>query len=232
MNDTNFKNCHGIDEDEHLMSAFDIATLSCALLNNYPEITKYTSIYMDSLRDGKSSLVNTNKLVRNYSGCTGLKTGSTSLALYNLSASATRNGMDLIAVVMKAPTSKIRFKIATNLLDYGFTNFEYKKLISKGETINNVKVNKGITPSINVTAKEDLGIVLAKGKDLAIEQIISLPEIINAPILQNQILGTVKYTLNDETIGECELFASDFVDKISLFSMSKHILNTWFSVLR
>ena len=131
MNDTCFKNCHGIDEEGHVMSSYDIAILSKALLNNYPEITKYTTIYMDSLRDGKSSLVNTNKLVRNYNGCTGLKTGSTSLALYNLSASASKDGMSLIAVIMKAPTSAIRFESATSLLNYGFSNFEFILLAKK-----------------------------------------------------------------------------------------------------
>ena len=135
MNDTNFKNCHGIDDDDHYTSSYDIAILSRALLNDYPEITKYTTIYMDTLRDGKSSLVNTNKLVRNYKGCTGLKTGSTSLALYNLSASATRGNLSLIAVVMKAPSSKIRFSNAASLLDYGFSNFEYKELAKKDEKI-------------------------------------------------------------------------------------------------
>ncbi len=91
MNDTTFKNCHGIDEDDHLTSSYDIALMSKELLNNHPDITKYTTIWMDSLRDGKSELVNTNKLIRTYEGATGLKTGSTSLALYNLSASATRS---------------------------------------------------------------------------------------------------------------------------------------------
>ena len=99
MNDTTFKNCHGIDEDGHVTSAYDIALMSRELLTKHPSITKYTTIYMDSLRDGKSSLVNTNKLVRNYKGATGLKTGSTSVALYNLSASATRNDLSLIAVI-------------------------------------------------------------------------------------------------------------------------------------
>ena len=123
MNDTTFKNCHGIDEDGHLTSAYDIAIMSRELLMNHPSITKYTTIWMDSLRDGKSSLVNTNKLVRNYNGCTGLKTGSTSIALYNLSASATRNNLSLIAVVLKAPTPAIRFSNAQKLLDYGFSNY-------------------------------------------------------------------------------------------------------------
>ena len=100
MNDTTFKNCHGIDEDGHVSSSYDIALMSRELLEKHPDITKYTTIYMDSLRDGKSELVNTNKLVRNYRGATGLKTGSTSLALYNLSASATRDGLSLIAVII------------------------------------------------------------------------------------------------------------------------------------
>ena len=106
MNDTTFKNCHGIDEDGHLTSAYDIALMSRELLTKHPRIMDYTTIYMDSLRDGKSQLVNTNKLIRNYSGATGLKTGSTSEALFNLSASATRNDLSLIAVIMRGETSK------------------------------------------------------------------------------------------------------------------------------
>ena len=116
MKNTVFKNCHGIDEDEHLTTSYDIALMSKELLNNYPEITKYTTIWMDTLRNGESELVNTNKLIRTYEGATGLKTGSTSLALYNLSASATRDGLSLIAVVMRAPTSKDRVSNAKTLL--------------------------------------------------------------------------------------------------------------------
>ena len=126
MNDTTFKNCHGLDEDEHLTSAYDIALMSRELLMNHPAIINYSTIWTDTLRDGKSALSNTNKLVRNYSGCTGLKTGSTSLALFNLSASATRNGLSLIAVIMKAPTSALRFSNASTLLDYGFNTYSYK----------------------------------------------------------------------------------------------------------
>ncbi|MBR4261281.1 MAG: D-alanyl-D-alanine carboxypeptidase, partial [Clostridia bacterium] len=122
MNDTCFKNCHGIDEDGHITSSYDISLMSRELLLKHPDITNYTTIYMDSLRAGKSQLVNTNKLIRNYKGATGLKTGSTSLALYNLSASATRDNLSLIAVIMKAPTSNDRFKDAKKLLDYGFNN--------------------------------------------------------------------------------------------------------------
>lgn len=232
MNDTCFKNCHGIDEDGHVMSAYDIATLSKALLNNYPDITKYTTIYMDSLRDGKSTLVNTNKLVRNYSGCTGLKTGSTSSALYNLSASASRDGMDLIAVVMKAPTSEKRFKIATTLLDYGFINFEYKKLISKDDIVKTIKLNKGIIPSINVIANKDLGVVLQKGMDIAMQQTISVPDVVNAPVSKQQLLGYVKFSLNDNILGECEVLSSENVNKVSIYSMNAYIFKKWFFILR
>ena len=131
MNDTTFKNCHGIDEDGHVTSSYDISIMSAELLNKYPEITNYTTIWSDSLRDGKSELINTNRLVHNYTGCTGLKTGSTSLALFNLSASATRDGLSLVAVVMKSPTSAKRFSAASSLLDFGFNNFTYKKMLSK-----------------------------------------------------------------------------------------------------
>lgn len=118
MNDTTFMNCHGLDEDGHVTSSYDIALMSRELLLNYPEITEYTTIWTDTLRDGESILSNTNKLLRTYSGITGLKTGSTSLALYNLSASATRDDFSLIAVIMKAPTTTDRFNDAATLLDY------------------------------------------------------------------------------------------------------------------
>lgn len=155
MNDTCFKNCHGIDEDGHITSSYDIALMSRELLTKHPSITNYTTIWMDSLRDGKSELVNTNKLIRNYQGATGLKTGSTSLALYNLSASATRNGLSLIAVIMKAPSTKLRFSEAQKLLDYGFNNYSYKELAKKDDLIKKVNVTKGIQTEANAIFKDD-----------------------------------------------------------------------------
>lgn len=232
MNDTCFKNCHGIDEEGHVMSANDIGILSCKLLNDYPEITKYTTIYMDSLRDGKSSLVNTNKLVRNYSGCTGLKTGSTSLALYNLSASASRDGMDLIAVVMKAPTSQIRFKNASALLDYGFKNFEYKELTKKNDIINTIPVEKGIDSIIDIIAEKDCGAIINKGEDTNIEQLISISSPIQAPISKGDVVGKISYNLNGETISECNLIANKNVPKINILSMGQNLLTKWSTLLR
>lgn len=142
MHDTTFKNCHGLDEDDHVTSAYDIALMSRELLNNHPSITKYTSTYMDTLRGGETELVNTNKLVRNYKGCTGLKTGSTSLALFNLSASATRDGLSLIAVIMHSPSSDIRFSEAQKLLNYGFSNFTNISLGKKGDIVRKSECSK------------------------------------------------------------------------------------------
>ena len=155
MNDTTFKNCHGIDEDGHFTSAYDISIMSKELLNKYPEIKNYTTIWMDSLRNGSSELVNTNKLIRTYDGATGLKTGSTSLALYNLSASATRNDLSLIAVILKAPTPQIRFSESKLLLDYGFSNFESKKLCQKNILFKSVPISKGTQDKLNLLYEDD-----------------------------------------------------------------------------
>lgn len=195
MNDTTFKNCHGIDEDGHVTSPYDIALMSRELLNNHPSITKYTTIWMDTLRDGKSSLVNTNKLIRNYKGATGLKTGSTSVALYNLSASATRDNLSLIAVIMKAPTTKIRFAEAQKLLDYGFSNYEYKQLAKKGDVLKSVDVTKGVEENLNLIVENDVGILLKKGQENDVEQTVELNENISAPIQEGQKLGEIVFKL-------------------------------------
>ena len=232
MNDTTFKNCHGIDEDGHVTSAYDIALMSRELLTKHPSITKYTTIYMDSLRDGKSSLVNTNKLVRNYKGATGLKTGSTSVALYNLSASATRNDLSLIAVIMKAPTSPIRFAEAQKLLDYGFNNFEYKKLANKNDLIKEVSVDKGIENSVNAILENDSGVLIQKGQNKDIVQSVQLTDSINAPVYAGQVLGNVTYSLNGNEIGKVNIVAEKSVGKNTAFNMIEHVFFNWLSLLR
>ena len=232
MNDTTFKNCHGIDEDGHVTSAYDIALMSRELLTKHPSITKYTTIYMDSLRDGKSSLVNTNKLVRNYKGATGLKTGSTSVALYNLSASATRNDLSLIAVIMKAPTSPIRFAEAQKLLDYGFYNFEYKKLANKNDLIKEISVDKGIENSVNAILENDSGFLIQKGQNKDIVQSVQLTDSINAPVYAGQVLGNVTYSLNGNEIGKVNIVAEKSVGKNTAFNMIEHVFFNWLSLLR
>ncbi len=188
MNDTCFKNCHGIDEDGHVTSAYDIALMSRELLNNHPDITKYTTIWMDSLRDGKSQLVNTNKLIRTYKGITGLKTGSTSLALYNLSASATRDDLSLIAVIMKAPSTKIRFAEAQKLLDYGFSKFAFKTFGNSGDIIQSISVDKGVKQNVNIVLENDAGTLIEKGRENQITQSIQIDNKIMAPLKKGDVV--------------------------------------------
>ena len=185
MNDTVFKNCHGIDEDDHITSSYDIALMSKELLNKYPEITKYTTIWMDTLRNGESELVNTNKLIKTYKGATGLKTGSTSLALYNLSASATRDNLSLIAVVMR---------------DYGFSNYEFLSTSQAGKVVQNVNVEKGIEKNVNLVYESSTGSAQKKGNNQNIRSEIKINEKIKAPIKQGDILGTAEFYLNDTLI--------------------------------
>ena len=231
MNDTTYKNCHGIDEDGHFTSSYDISILSKELLNKYPEITKYTTIWNDSLRDGKSELVNTNKLVRYYNGCTGLKTGSTSLALFNLSASATRDDLSLIAVIMKAPTSALRFKCASTLLDYGFTNFEYKKLLSSGDLIRNINISKGTKKSLTAIAESDCAHLIKKGATINIEQTVNIDNLF-LPIKKDGVIGTVNFVLDNEIISSSNLLSDSDIEKLSIFSMNKMIIKKWFYLLR
>ena len=232
MNDTTFKNCHGIDEDGHVTSAYDISLMSKELLNNHPEIKEYTTIWMDSIRDGKSELVNTNKLIRNYQGATGLKTGSTSIALYNLSASATRNDLSLIAVIMKAPTTKIRFSEATKLLDYGFVNYTSKNFGSKGDIIQSVDVNKGIYSQVNAVLEEDACVLIKKGDNGNINQNIIINENISAPIRQGDILGKIEFKAGEELILEKNLVAEKDIEKTTMWNITTNLYLKWFNMCR
>lgn len=232
MNDTTFKNCHGIDEDGHVTSAYDIALMSKELLNHHPSITNYTTIWMDSIRAGKSQLVNTNKLIRNYKGATGLKTGSTSIALYNLSASATRDDLSLIAVIMKAPTTKIRFAEASKLLDYGFANFASKSFGKKGDIIQTVQVNKGIEPYINAVLEEDAKVLIKKGDNGNITQNVVINENITAPIEAGEVLGTIQYLAGDTLLLERNLVADKDIAKSTLWNITTNLYQMWFNMCR
>lgn len=232
MNDTCFKNCHGLDEDGHITSSYDISVMSRELLNKYPDITKYTTIWMDSLRDGKSQLSNTNKLIKNYKGATGLKTGSTSLALYNLSASATRDNLSLIAVIMKAPSTKTRFAEAQKLLDYGFGQFSFKSFGNKGDLIKTINVSKGVKSQIDIVLENNSGALIEKGKDSQITQTITLPDSVSAPVHSGQKIGEATFTLNGKTLATTNLIAKNNVEKLNPFTMSKSIIYNWINLLR
>lgn len=204
MNDTCFKNCHGIDEDGHVTSSYDIALMSRELLNKHPDITKYTTIWMDSLRDGKSQLVNTNKLIRTYKGITGLKTGSTSLALYNLSASATRNDLSLIAVIMKAPSTKVRFNEAQKLLDYGFNKFSFKSFGNKDDVIQTVSVNKGVKSTVDAILESNAGTLIEKGKESQISQSVEIDKNIEAPISKGDKIRSSNFYIRWSRTCKCK----------------------------
>ena len=227
MNDTTFKNCHGIDEDGHETSAYDIALMSRELLTKHPDITKYTTIWMDSLRDGKSELVNTNKLIRNYKGATGLKTGSTSIALYNLSASATRDDLSLIAVVMKAPTTKIRFAEAEKLLDYGFNNFQYSKFANANDILKTISVEKGVKDNIELAYENSAGALIKKGESKNVEQTINIPDKISAPINKGDVIGNIVYTVDGNEISKVNIIANETVEKNNLINMINYIFTKW-----
>jgi len=232
MKDTCFKNCHGIDEDGHVTSSYDIALMSKELLNKYPDITNYTTIYMDSLRDGKSQLVNTNKLIRNYKGATGLKTGSTSLALYNLSASATRNDLSLIAVVMKAPTSAKRFEEAKKILDYGFNNYQFKQFGKNGETVGNVPVEKGVEKSVNAILNGNCGVLIKNGMENNIVQNMQIEQKLSAPVSKGQKIGSVTYSIDGNVIETIDIVSDSEVKKETLMNVASYIYEKWFCLLR
>lgn len=215
MNNTHFINCTGLDADGHLTSAHDVAIMSAQLIRN-DLIKQYSTVWMDSLRNGESELVNTNKLVRFYEGCTGLKTGTTSSAGYCLSATAERGGMQLVAVVMDGETSTDRFEGAKKLLNYGFANYSFTTVKADLGENPTIKVNRGITDSVGVTAKSELSILLPKTTAANITQTIDLPEAIDAPVNTTDTIGHVYVMNGEERIGVIELAAASTVDRLNI----------------
>lgn len=161
-----------------------------------------------------------------------LKLGSTSLALFNLSASATRDNLSLIAVIMKGETSKIRFSEATKLLDYGFSKFEFAKYSNKGDIAQNIAVEKGIATNVNVIFSKDAGALIPKGQSSNITTTINLPDTTQAPIEEGQILGNVTYSLGNENLGSIDLIAATSVPKLNFGNMMASVLDKWISLLR
>ena len=232
MNDTTFKNCHGIDEDCHVTSAYDISLMSRELLLKYPEITNYTTIYMDSLRGGESELVNTNKLIRNYAGATGLKTGSTSLALFNLSASATKEGLSLIGVIMKAPSSKERFSCARKLLDYGFSNYKYEVLCLKDDFAKEIEIEKGLKSKVELVYDKTIGNITKVNETANIENIIDINKKITAPIKKGDVLGKIQFKKGDEVLGEVNLIAKDDINRKDALNTISDVFSRWMRLFK
>ena len=206
MNDTTFKNACGLPAEGHVTSAYDIALMSRELMLHHPDIRKYTTVWMDTLRGGASSLVNTNKLVRFYEGTTGLKTGSTNAAGYCISATAERDGMELIAVILNGKTSAQRFQDAQTLLNYGFSN--YALVTPEPEDgIPPVPVVLGTQEFVTPVPQSDAPLLLEKARAAQIRTSVETDASVRAPVAAGQQLGRMTVTAGDETVAEIPLVA-------------------------
>ena len=228
MNDTTFVNCTGLDDApeaaNHKTSAYDIALMSRQLLKNHPDIKKFTTIWMDTVRSGSFGLANTNKMVRFYSGCTGLKTGFTSGAGYCLSASAERDGMELIAVVMGSKTSQERFAACKSMLDYGFANFAL--YTPKLETEAQVPVTLGKAGIATAVPAEAPALLVEKGQLAAITSEMALEESVTAPVSQGQKLGMLTIRAGEQVLRQIPLVAEVAVERKTWGDIFVDILRT------
>lgn len=220
MNNTNFINACGLDEDNHYSSARDVAIMSKELITRFPQISNYATIWMDTIihttRKGQSEfgLTNTNKLVRFYEGATGLKTGSTGLAKYCLSATAKKNDMDLVAVIMAAPDTKTRFAEATKLLNYGFANYSIYQDDNSDLIIEPVDVLRGVLDQVSGKPEKPFSYLCSKGKSQEnIRKELVMLENIEAPITNEGIIGEIIYYYDNEKIGSVNILASEAIDQ-------------------
>ena len=226
MKNTNFCNTNGLPDPNHLTSAYDIALMSRELLR-HPKILPYLGIWTDSLRDGAFGLANTNKLIRFYKGANGIKTGSTNDAGFCLSASALRDGMQLIAVVLGAPTSKERFADATALLDFGFANYEIGQGVGAGEVLASIPVSKGSAEEVALIAPKAFAPLLKKGQGASLTSVTEFPESIAAPIEAGQELGLMRFSVGDTEIGTLPLVAADGVEKRKMGASFSLLCRSW-----
>ena len=212
MENTVFLNTNGLDQEGQYSSARDVAIMSRELIK-HEKVFEYTKIWTDSLRDGKFELANTNRLIRFYSGATGLKTGSTSQAGCCLSATAERDGMSLVAVVLGAPDTKSRFASATTLLNHGFSGYSVKKQIEKGEPTGLVNVLKGIEKEIRTEAADNFSTLTPRANPRNIEKSIVFPDSVYAPINQGDKVGEIVFTENGKEVYRVDIVASESVKK-------------------
>lgn len=235
MRNTNFVNACGLDEDNHYSSAYDIALMSRELAMKHPEISNYSTIWMENIthttKKGTSEfgLTNTNKLVRTYDGITGLKTGSTSLAKYCLSATATRNGMTLISVIMAAPDFKVRFREGAKLLDYGFANVSIYTDDHSDFIKEPLPIKGSIQKNVEYEVKDRFSYTCFKGVDKeGITKEVHMNEDIMAPLKKGDTVGTITYYLNNKAIGKIDIVALEDVKKASYADHFLDIINYYF----
>ena len=231
MTNTTFLNTTGLDEEGHLTTARDIAIMSRELIK-HEIIIEYSMIWMDSLRDGATELVNTNKLVRFYKGATGLKTGTTDGAGSCLSATATRDGLSLVSVVMGCPTSNDRFSFARGLLDFGFANYESLTPPPIDDKLRPVKVLRGVEESVLPQVRDAGAFVIEKGQKENLTQEVTLISDIEAPVLAGQVLGKVQILVNGELMGEYNLVASQDIARMTFTKAFQKLLRAMLKMNR
>lgn len=229
MTDTLFINCTGLDADGHVTSAHDIAVMSRELIK-HDIIKNYSTIWMDSLRNGESELVNTNKLVRFYEGCTGLKTGTTSQAGACLSATAERNGLELVAVVMGANNSNDRFNGARKLLDYGFANWTYVTFTADPEQLHDIPVTGGVADKVSAVCNEKKSFLVERAKTKTLTSQTELSETLKAPVAAGQQVGVVRVFEDGAEIGTVKIVAASSVKKMTFGESFKILLKSLFYV--
>lgn len=226
MENTHFVNCNGLDAKGHYSCAYDIALMSRELLK-HPDIHKFTTIWTDSLRDGKFALSNTNKLVRFYEGATGLKTGSTDKALFCISATAKRDGMHLIAVIMASPTSKQRQASASKLLNYGFANYAIKNIASKGSEIAKIKVEKGVKENCAIVCGEDVNFLVKKGDKDNVKYKYNLKKSAKAPVRKGDKAGELVCLNGKKIVGKTPLLYGENIKKMTVTHAYGTITDIW-----
>lgn len=229
MEDTTFKNCNGLDEEGHLTSAYDVALMSAELIT-HEKIFEYSSIWIDTLRGGETQIVNTNKLLKSYSGITGLKTGTTSQAGSCMSATAERDGMSLVAVVLGCDTGTNRFKDCARLLDFGFANYMVKELTLTGGALNPINVKSGMKPLVAVTCNISKHALLPKSGNTEIESVIEIKDELEAPVKAGDRVGKVSFVYDGSTIDEFDIVTSEDVEKITFKSVWGFLMNKLFSL--
>ncbi|MBR4892748.1 MAG: D-alanyl-D-alanine carboxypeptidase [Clostridia bacterium] len=235
MNNTMFRNSNGLPEDNQYSTARDVALMSRELMKNHPDIKKYTTIWMDSLRGGELLLSNTNKLMSpaptiGYQGATGLKTGYTDSALHCLSATAERDKVGLVTVILGAQNSDLRFDEAKILFDYGFKNFTFKEMINKGDVIKTIPVIKGNKETVNAVAKNDCAIFDIKNVKGEFTTEIDIAESIKAPFEKGHKLGVMRVKKGDTVMGEVELVSDSKVNKRNLLHILKLYFEYWLGI--
>jgi D-alanyl-D-alanine carboxypeptidase (penicillin-binding protein 5/6) len=223
MKNTNFENTNGLDDTvtNHVTSARDVAIMSRELIK-YDKILEYSKIWMDTTRNGTFGLTNTNRLVRFYKGATGLKTGSTSKAKFCVSATAMRDGMHLICVIMAADTRDIRNAAATTLLDWGFAN--YALYVFEEADTGELKVTGGVEDSVSLKARR-FCCVVPKGSESKVERFVEVRETTSAPVKEGEVVGSIKFNIGNETIGTTDIVTATRVDKIGFWQVFTRIFS-------